>query len=190
MDEDYITFDRAKFKAVVHFVCDRCEPSQLGNVKLHKILYFADMMKFAGSGEPLTGADYVKQQFGPVARHLTAALVELSNENKIKIENVDYFGFTKKQYTSLDTHGDLSNSEIDLLTEVIDFVCNRTAREINELSHDKAWHTAKMGQRIPYAAALGLEPVEITEEDLVAATMEARRLRPMIEAETRENPIF
>lgn len=190
MVEDYITFDRAKFKAVVHFVCDRCDPSQLGNVKLHKILYFADMMKFAGSGEALTGVDYVKQQFGPVARHLTAALAELEIEKKISIKNVDYFGFTKKEYTSLVSPLGLSNSDVDLLADVIGFVCNRTARDISELSHDRAWHNAKMGERIPYAAALGLEPVEVTEEEIAAAIIEARRLRPLIEAERCANPVF
>ena len=64
MDESYITFDEDKFSKVVHSVCSKCEPDRLGNVKLHKILYFADMLNFAASGTPRTGADYVKQRFG------------------------------------------------------------------------------------------------------------------------------
>jgi Protein of unknown function (DUF4065) len=148
------------------------------------------MMTFAGTDKPLTGVDYIKQQFGPTARHLSSALSELAAERKIRIESVDYFGFTKKQYTSLATPNALSNTEIDLLADVIDFVCNRSAREISELSHDKAWQTAGMGERIPYAAALGLEPVEITVEELATASLEAHRLRPLIEAERRANPVF
>ncbi len=192
MFENYITFDRVRFKAAVHLVCDRCEPSRLGNVKLHKILYFADMMAFAGSGEPLTGVDYLKQQFGPVARHLAAALDELAAEKKLKIETIDYFGFPKRQYTSLSSPDTsrFSNAELGILNDVIDFVCSHSTREISELSHDKAWRTAKMGERIPYAAALGLEAIEITEEDLAAAANEARRLRPLIEAERSANPLL
>ena len=192
MQEDYIRFDRTKLKAVVHFICDRCDPTELGNVKLHKILYFADMMKYAGSGEPLTGVDYVKQQFGPVARHLSAVLTELTTEKKREIESKDYFGFEKKQYTSIsDPELSLfSNLDIQLLIDVIEFVCGRSAKAISELSHDIAWKTAYMGERIPYAAALAMQPVEITDEDIACAADEAKRIWPMIEAEHRASSLI
>jgi uncharacterized phage-associated protein len=187
MQEDYITFDKTKFMATVHYICAQCKPDELGNVKLHKILYFADMIKFAGSGEPLTGADYIKQQFGPTARHLSATLDRLAAEKKLHLETVEYFGFQKKQYVSLvapDT-SKLSNFDAQLLNEVIEFVIGRSAKEISALSHNVAWETARMGQRIPYAASLSLHPVEVTEEDIAAGSAEIRRLGPMIEAESR-----
>lgn len=185
MDEDYIVFNREKLKAVVHYVCAQCEPHELGNVKLHKILYFSDMLHFMATNKPLTGADYLKQQFGPVARHLSAILAELVREKKLQINQRDYFGFKKSDYISIGSQAaaSLSNSETDLLNEVIDFVCARTAKEISELNHDMAWRLADIGERIPYAAVLGMEPVTITQADVEFAVAEAERLRPLMEAD-------
>ena len=121
MTEDYIRFDPAKLRSVVHFICARCQPDELGNMKLHKILYFADMMKFVSSGQPLTGVDYIKQQFGPTARHLTSALNELGKQGFVHVETLDYFGFEKKRYISLvepDT-SIFSNEDIQLLADQI-----------------------------------------------------------------------
>ena len=36
MNEDYIQFDTEKFATVVHFVCSKCAPEKLGNVKRTK----------------------------------------------------------------------------------------------------------------------------------------------------------
>ena len=192
MEESYIKFDRAKLKDVVLYVCDNCDPSELGNVKLHKILYFSDMLMFMHSGKPLTGVDYIKQQFGPTARHLTSVVNELSSLGALKVETRDYFGFEKKSYIALakPAAGALGNDEIEIISDVIDFVCARSAREISELSHDFAWLLAEMGERIPYAAAYGLQPAEITDHDRAAALAEARRIRPLIERENAEGRVF
>ena len=192
MNEDYIRFDPDKLRDVVHFICARCQPDELGNVKLHKILYFADMMKFVSSGQPLTGVDYIKQQFGPTARYLTSALSELGKQGLVRVDTLDYFGFEKKRYVSLadpDTSR-LSNEDIQLLSDVMDLICARSAKEISELSHDVAWRAARMGERIPYAAALALQPTVVTDDDLKAAKLEARRIRPQIEADRRADKVF
>ena len=73
LDED-IQFDRRKLLSVVHCICATGPVEELGRVKLHKILYFADMLHYAARGQPLTGVEYQKQPFGPAARHLTWAL--------------------------------------------------------------------------------------------------------------------
>lgn len=184
MNEDYVQFDENKFRVVVHFICSKCDPDKLGNVKLHKILYLADMLHFSATGNALTGADYVKQKFGPTARHLTKALNWLSASGFVRIETTDYFGFEKKVYHSLrqPQPGALSNSEVSLIEDVIDFVCAKSAREISDLSHNLAWEVASMGERIPYAAVMGWHATEITPRDIESAIVEAKRIRPLIEA--------
>ena len=192
MDETYITFSREQFKNVVHFIVSRCDPEQLGNVKLHKILYFADMLHFMNNGTPLTGVDYQKQQFGPTARHLGSVLDELSREGRVRVATRKYYGFNKKDFISLEepNSASIGNEAQALLMDVIDFVCGRSAKEISELSHDLAWETAKMGERIPYAAVFGLQPAEITEKDIEDCVREVRSARPAIEAEHRESLVF
>lgn len=185
MQESYIRFDRAKLKAATHYICSKLRSHELGNVKLHKILYFADMLAFADSGTPLTGVDYIKQKFGPTARHLTAVLQELATEQKIKIDKRLFYGFEKLDYTCLvePDRSALGNAAIELLDTVIDFARDRSASEISELSHDVAWQAADMGERIPYAAVFGWQPDEITDDDRSAAAADIRRLRPLIERE-------
>ncbi|MGE0407667.1 MAG: Panacea domain-containing protein [Amphiplicatus sp.] len=190
MDDHNIRFDRDKFCAVVHYICSKC-PDELGNVKLHKIMYFADMLHFMAMGRPLTGVDYLKQSFGPVARHLTQTLKKLEADGLIRIETQDYFGFEKKRYVSLASPSfKFSNLEVQLLEDVIEFVRGHSARAISELSHDAAWKAADAGERIPYAAAYGLQAGEISEDDQAWALAEARKIRPLIEAERCERGIF
>ena len=185
MDEDYVRFDRAKLKAAAHYVCSQLKPHELGNVKLHKVLYFADMLHFADSGEPLTGVDYIKQKFGPTARHLTSVIAELEREGKIRVEIRNFYGFEKRDYVVVHDPDRiaLGNAGIELLDRVIAFARDRTTSELSELSHDAAWQAADMGERIPYAAVFGWETAEITDEDREAAVNEARQIRPLIERE-------
>jgi uncharacterized phage-associated protein len=174
-----IRFDREKLKSVVHFICSQCAPEQLGNVKLHKILYFADMLHFKHTGRALTGVKYTKQQFGPVARHLTSALAALEQEGSIEIRSRDYFGFTKRDYiVRRPLSVQLANEEAALLHDVMQFVIGHSAREISELSHNVAWETAKMGEEIPYFSVWGWAPSEVTDADIEEAKQLALRIGP------------
>ena len=136
--------------------------------------------------------DYLKQKFGPAARHLSSVVSQLVAEGKLEVRRRDYFGYEKQDYIVLlpVLQTALSNAEIELLTDVIDYVSGKSAREISELSHDTAWQWAEMGERIPYAAALGLAPDELTQSDIADAKSEARRIRPQIEAERRERELL
>jgi hypothetical protein len=177
MDEG-IQFDRAKFLNVIHYVVESCRPEELGRVKLHKILYYSDMLSYLAHGRPLTGEEYRKQKFGPSARHLQAGLAELQDLGRIKVVERSYYGYPKQDFIAL-IHAEpqsLSADEMALVDDVIDFVCVRTAKEISELSHDDAWRLAEMGERIPYFMAASFVPVEITDDDRAWARGEARKI--------------
>jgi hypothetical protein len=174
--------DRDKLKAAVHFVCHRCPPEELGNVKLHKILYFADMLTYSGSGRALTGVEYQKQPFGPTAKHVSWALRELERDGALRIVERDYYGFKKKDFISLKSPSasSLTNAESHLLEELIGFVCSKTAREISEFSHNTAWEAAGMGETIPYFTVHGWEVTDVSDEDVAFGIEEARKLRPTL----------
>ena len=187
-----VFLDKQKLVDVVHYVASRCSTSELGKVKLHKILYFSDMLHYLATGEPLTGVEYRKQKFGPVARHLTWACERLSEEGKIRIDKRDYFGFQKLDYISIrnpDSRS-LSNQAVQILNDVIEFVCSRSAREISELSHNSAWEAAKLGETLPYFTVYGWLPAAISEAELLETVNEARRIRTTIEAERGGSAIF
>lgn len=193
--EERFQFDREKFKNVIHHAVShailRYDPQSLGNTKLHKILYYSDMLRYLESGYPLTGADYQRQRFGPTARHLTRALKELEEERRVSVKRVNYHGYSKSEYevlAPLDI-GMLSAAETNLIEQMVEFVCARTTAEISDFSHDEAWSSVRIGERIPYYAAFAMFPAEITDADIEEATEEAIRIAPIIEAEQRNGHV-
>lgn len=168
--------NREKLKEAVHFIASSCPPEELGNVKMHKILYFSDMLHFVQEGTPLTGVEYVKQQFGPVALFLNWAVESLKTEGKLAVSETEYFGFYKKNYQPLSkfTPIYLSENELILISEVAEFVRGKSAREISTISHNSAWEAVDLGQVIPYATALRLVPTETNESDRQWAINSAR----------------
>jgi len=195
MDEG-IQFDRERFKEVVHYAVhyarSRYDADALGNTKLHKILYFTDMLHYLDTGQPLTGADYQRQQFGPTARQLSWGLGALQQEGRLSVTKRNYHGFPKSDYRSLvqPDSNRISQEHRQLIEHIVDFVCARTAVEISEFSHGDVWSSVPMGERIPYYAAFAMFPAEITDRDIEDATQEAARLAPEIEAGERDDRVF
>lgn len=172
-------FDREKLKALVLYACSKCDPSQLGATKLHKVLYFADMLAYANTGAPITGATYRKRPHGPTCDSLLGVLREMSESGDIAIEDQNYFGFWKKEYIPL-TEPDMRRfrpDEVALADEVIEFVCrNNTARTISEFSHNRAWELADFGEEIPYITSFHLMPTQVSQEALDWAEGEASKV--------------
>jgi hypothetical protein len=160
-------FDREKLKDVVLYSCSRCEPHELGQTKLHKILYFADMISFANTGMPITGADYRKRPHGPTCDALLGVLEELVNEKLLEVSVQNYFGYRKKEFHALAEPGTerFNEDELLLVDEVIEFVCkNNSARTISEFSHNRAWEMAEFGEVLPYVSAFYMLPSQVSKE--------------------------
>lgn len=143
------------------------------------------MLHYLSSNRPLTGVEYQKQSFGPVARHLSWAINELCRDGALKVQKRDYFGFKKTDYISLQNPAtdQLTNLEVTLLNDVIEFVCERSAKEVSELSHMEPWRAAEIGETLPYYSAYGLLPSVVTDSDIENAIVEARSIRHQIENE-------
>ena len=160
-------FDRAKLKAVILYTCSRCAPEELGAVKLHKVLYYADMVHYLYAGVPLTGATYRKRPLGPTCDGLLSTIKELEAAGAIQVREVNYFGYRKKEYMALkepETER-LSESELAILDEVIDFVCRgHTAKTISDFSHSTPWEIVEFGEELPYHNALHLIPNQVSKE--------------------------
>lgn len=171
-------FDREKFLDVVLYICASTTPDKLGRVKLHKILYFSDMLSFLSSEQPITGERYQKQKFGPVARHLSWALEKLQESGAIEVSRKNIFGYEKFCFRALQSPASnrISNDDKNILDHVIGFVSEKTASEISEFSHADPWKLAEMGEDIPYFTAYYLHPTEVNESDIEWATQEVEKL--------------
>ncbi|PHS27951.1 MAG: hypothetical protein COA84_02845 [Robiginitomaculum sp.] len=176
VEKPIVQFDRDKFLEAVHYVCSIFDPDKLGNVKLHKVLYFSDMFHFLDTGAPITGDDYIKQKFGPTARHLAWAVRQLEKDRVLSVETQDYHGYSKKKYLPMKKFKSekLSSSELHMLKDAAKFLDDFSARQASDISHNEAWRTAKMGEVIPYHTVYRLLPVELDESDMDWAKQEAK----------------
>ena len=173
-----VQFDRNKLKAVILHICRTVPADRLSAVKLHKSLYFTDMLRYAQSGRAVTGATYKKRPNGPTCVQLLPVLAEMEHDGMIQVSQSDYFGFRKADYVALadPDYGRLTTGEVALLDEVTDFVCNRhSARTISEFSHQLPWELATFGEVIGYDTALMLLPSEpsVAAFNMVSAEAEA-----------------
>lgn len=162
--------DRRKFKAMVQYVCYKChDPSVLGATKLNKILWYSDIIAFAKTGSPITRESYVKQQHGPVPKHILPVIEELEAEKALAVREVAYYDYAKREYIAL-KEPDISMfkpEEISIIDSVIDVVCHKhTAASISVASHDAIWKLAEIGEEIPLYTVFASELGEITESDV------------------------
>lgn len=162
-------FNRNKLRCVVHHTISKCRADKLGAVKLHKVLYYSDMLRYAETGNSLTGSHYRKRPFGPTCEELSTTLNQMVADGIVETKSVNYFGYLKKQFSS-QTQPDLSclsTDETALINEVIDFVCEQnSAKSISEYSHSRAWDSVDFGEEIRYNSVFLIFPDEVSQEAL------------------------
>lgn len=157
----------AKFKELVHFMIHECRdnPMQLGSVRLNKALWFTDMLAYQKTGTSISGEHYVKRARGPVPRPILATLRELEKEGSILIEEPE-FQYAPRQYFSRTppefTH--LSEADRKVAKSILDAVCQYSANDISEATHEEVWEAAEEGEEIPLYATLASGKGEITGE--------------------------
>ena len=166
--------DRDKLRTLIHYISWRArDPRTLGSVKLQKILWYSDLTCYLRLGTPITGATYVKQAFGPVAREAARAVTELE-ENGNLVERPAFTGDyrkrdRKREYIAMSRPNLalFTSEEISVVEEVMDEICfQHTAASISEASHDEIWGLAEIGEEIPYETVFVASRAEITEADI------------------------
>lgn len=170
-------YDADKFRALVHYICWKAQdPTKLGATKLNKVLWFVDTIAFVKHGHSVTGAPYIKRQFGPVPHPVLPELEYLRAAGALAIRETEYFGKPKREFFAL-TEPDISAfdpTDISLADSVIDIICNKhSAVSISELTHDEIWQMAEIGEELPHYAVLAGNVGELTEEDMEWARREA-----------------
>ncbi len=173
-------FNRAKFDNLVLYVVSKSpDPTELGAVRLRKILYYADSLNFLHFGRAITGATYVKWGGGPVPKELSRTLGELDSEGALKAKRATHpLGYPMVYYYAFRAP-DLnlfSAEEISVVDEVIQAICERhTAASISRLSHHNAWEIAQIGEELPYESVFVQRFGEIDEDAIAWAREEIRR---------------
>jgi Protein of unknown function (DUF4065) len=158
-----------RLAALAHYVIWKCDPADLGSVKLYKILWFADLEHYRRTGRTITGATaYTKLQFGPVPKGIMQALGTLDDEGKIAKSTENYFGRPKTMFMSLsqpDLHP-FEADEIAIVDMIAEVICkDHTAASISDLTHDALWSETELGADMAIGPASVIEG-EATPDDL------------------------
>lgn len=68
----------------------------------------------------------------------------------------------------------LSEEERGALRDWAEWILNKTAKEVSDISHNEAWKSVDLGEVIPYHSVYKILPAEVEEEDLAWAKETAK----------------
>ncbi len=157
-----------RFKELVLYIAQEClDDPTYSRVKLLKILFYSDFEAFGSHGKPITGMSYRKLPFGPAPAAFKRIQEEMLRDNLIRIVKRRVYDQSSHRLLPLqDPNYDLfSSREISIVDGWIRFFWNKTAKQVSEYSHGKAWKLAGESELIPYEAVfISDEPV--TFEDV------------------------
>jgi hypothetical protein len=172
-------FSPGKFKELMLYCAHKQQQEQFfGLTILNKVFFFSDFLSFGLLGEPITGATYVRRQWGPVPRELRWMAGELEGSRDAMFTTEPVFNYRQKRLVALrpaNTHV-FTAEEVDLVDDVIRGVSKRTASDVSNLSHDRslAWEVAEDGEEIPYSTVF-LSRRKPTREDKARGLELARK---------------
>ena len=147
--------DEERLAELILHIANKCETDPtFGAIKLNKLLWWADFLSYARYGEPITGTEYYRLERGPAPRRLVPVRNNLVASGAAIVREHHRFNKIQKRLVPLrEAQYDLFTArQIALIDELIDAYWDKSAREMSEESHGKAWEIARDRQSIPYEA--------------------------------------
>jgi len=171
-------FDKEKFKALIHYVIWKASARpNFGATKLYKIAWFSDARTFMLTGHSITGAEYVRQEHGPIPRLGKVIRDELERDKAIsqwKDREYNYQSWKFKALKRPDLNA-LNSEEIKTIDWWTNHIADEhTATSISEESHDYGWEIASLGEKLPFTAFLAHRVREPNDSELAWAKQRAR----------------
>jgi len=159
-DRDELTFgsndpqNEEKLRELVLYVIQKCgDDPRFGATKLNKILFYSDFYSYAHFGKPITGVEYMKLPQGPAPRRLVPVRSLLVKAGDLEIfEKPLFTGKTQTRFVAkrLPDLRPFSGPELALVDEIIDYLRDKSAGEVSDATHGRAWKVACDRDSIPY----------------------------------------
>jgi len=181
------TVNANKMKELVLYVSSRLagDPHN-GTIKRNKVLAFADFAHFAQHGRSITGAEYVKQPYGPAPRGIRALEHELVGSGEAQNVIIGFGPRAQKMLfpareAKLD---DFTGNEVASVEAALDLLDGKTGMESSDLSHAAmlGWKYGRELQPIPYQTVFLYDGV-VTDAERRAGESILDRLKEEIENE-------
>jgi hypothetical protein len=148
--------EEEKLAELILYVSGKClTHERFGATKLNKILFFSDFVFFKLHGKPITGVPYFKLENGPAPRCLIRVRESLQKDEALVIApRFTTGGFVQHRPIPMRAPDlkEFSADEISIVDQVIDFLKDKSAEEVSELSHYYVigWKMYELKEEIPY----------------------------------------
>jgi DNA-binding XRE family transcriptional regulator/uncharacterized phage-associated protein len=147
-----------KFQQMMLYILKLAEKRGVTKTKLAKLLYLADFRNFYEELEPMSGALYVRREYGPVADIFFELVDNLYDKGRIDIDKTSTGAMIVKSKTFEPDDSLLSTSEKGKIREIYELWKDKRTEEIVDYTHQqKPWSSCLDGEYIPYLL--------ITQED-------------------------
>ncbi len=160
-----------RFKELVIYVAHSCvEDPTYSKTKLLKILFHSDFDSYGRYRVPITGMPYRKLPYGPCPAIFPRMQQEMIRDRQIHIVTKRVHDFPSQRLFPLQdpTFEYLSARDLFVVNNWIQFFWNKSAKEVSDYSHGKAWAIAGDSELIPYEAVfISDEPVTFEDVALV-----------------------
>jgi hypothetical protein len=173
----HFTEDRRKLQELILYISRQYASDPLyGTTRLNKVLYFADFLAFAKLGNPITGAEYIREMRGPVPRTVRApsrVLTQMKRAGQLDLKPTP--GQLLGKPITLVTPVPLrepdlavfSKDEIGLINPIIEQFRGWRSGTISKYSHQfPQWHSVPLNGTIPYDLAFVDENQSFTEAEI------------------------
>ncbi len=162
-------FDEGRLKELILHIARKSEDDpNFGKTKLIKLLAWSDFLAYGRLGASLTGADYIKLDFGPAPAQFPAALNLLRAMGRLRQVEQESFSYTQDRVLAVDgpNLGGFTPDQLGVVDEVVDRFKAWSNSELSVESHREfvGWRLAEEGQPIPYETVF-LSPEPLTERD-------------------------
>lgn len=171
-------FDNGKFKELVLLLAWRSKDDPLmSRVKLNKLLYRADFESFRLHGESMTGATYIRGEFGPMASELPRAEAELGQSQLLSWESRQAGPYEQKVPKALQPPDEskFADRDFPIIDRALVELAPHGGKGASEWSHEQSagWRARENGAEIPYASAfVSTEP--LSDEQMERALQRSR----------------
>ena len=147
-----------KLKAAVAYLTERSlRDENFGQVKLVKLLYYADCEAYVQTGKPLTGANYIHEDHGPFPEGWRSITDQLEREGVVRILSEDIRGgYRRRRAVPVGPSNTdvLTDQERTFLDEQLRRFTGFNPVQIEDYSHNEvAWTSTVAGEIVPYELA-------------------------------------
>lgn len=143
-----------KFKQVLLYILGKvgARPN-IGQTVLYKLLYFIDFDYYEKFEEPLIGATYIKNTYGPTPVSFVKVVRQMEVEGALVEVKSKYFDQDQTKYMPVHEAdvSRLSGRELKHIDDVLERLAHLTARQLSDLSHkDTPWRVANDKEVLDY----------------------------------------